>query len=484
MVVVLSLLVAMTMVVAVGLVARAVLYAGRSRSGSTLDAINVERALLEQEKERALRSIRELELDLRSRKVSQEDYDELRAQQEEAAVRAIRALRQLDVRAQSEQISGVLVVLILPIVLWIAPTSQAIAQSDLPAGHPPIESPDSDLTKKMVGTVPESNTVNVSVWRADRAGALLRYGGVEVLLEARRREPGPGEVFHLMAAYRVTTDPLGTAVFSDVKQPEGTELRVTVIHDGYAFFERVGSLGGETTTLIVYDSTADPSSLSYRIQVQFSIDERMVRVTTEYVVLNDAPYAVRLGDGGEPFYLPLVSPVVAGQVVRRGWLPSQAPGNSSSMAEPRGRVHFGGGGVAFSGLVLPGETTRIRLVYPIDIVSDFVYLGVKSENIPIRELYVAMIWGTYVEPSMDIVPPSRGVRMDRSGERIVLARVLEPIGVDDAAIVRLGRLPDPGGVRHDIALWGGAVFVFLFVAAVLRARANMTGTLLAHGDAP
>ncbi|NUN16370.1 MAG: hypothetical protein HUU55_22305, partial [Myxococcales bacterium] len=43
--------------------------------------------------------------------------------------------------------------------------------------------------------------------------------------------------------------------------------------------------------------------------------------------------------------------------------------------------------------------------------------------------------------------------------------------------------PDPGGVRHDIALWGGTVFAFLLIAAVLRARANFTGTMLPREDA-
>ncbi|NUN16412.1 MAG: hypothetical protein HUU55_22515, partial [Myxococcales bacterium] len=336
MVVVLSLLVAITMVVAVGLVARAILYAGRGRSGADVDSINIERALLEQEKERALRSIRELELDLRSRKVSQEDYDELRAQQEELAVGAIRALRQLETRTHSPPVSGVVLALMIPWLVADFAVSPAMAQSDLPAGHPPVDSPNIDLPQKTAETIPRDNSVKVAVWRADRAGALLRYGHVAVLLEARRRDPGPNEVFHVMAAYQALADANGNVLFADVEQPEGTQLRASLIHDGYVFSEQVASVGSEVTTLIAYDSVADLSSLSYRMQVQFSIDERLIRVTTEYVLLNNAPYAVRIDDHDEPFYLPLVSPVVGDHVINRGWLPSQAPGNSSSQVDPRG----------------------------------------------------------------------------------------------------------------------------------------------------
>jgi hypothetical protein len=436
-------LLALVLVVGLSWLVRGFAVAGRARSASDAVELTSERIALEEDKERALTTLKDLEFDRALKKISDEDYEELRAIYEQRAMEAIRRL-ELDDAANDAQSpgpgAGAGAVLLLLAKLLLTP-DVAVAQG-MPAGHPPIGGMDQAASPGGV------RDVEVDVLRVEPSGATVTYPGATVVIRADKRRPGPSGDTDTLLERVMIADEQGIALFRGLAVPAGATLSTLVLHDGTWFDGQDISGSGARYIAVAYDTTTSLDALSMRVQVQWTVDEGVIRAQTEIEFLNRSPLAIDLTRREEPLFLPIPSPVVGGEVLTRGWLPEQAPGHTGSESSPRSaRLLFQQGGVAWRGLILPGEISSVRLVMPLDLPDDLAELGFHAEAVPIEDLVVAVQTGAKIDLRVDTDAAIWGTQVDDGTQAVTILRAIDRIAVGDSVTFDLRHLPAEGGLR-------------------------------------
>lgn len=452
-------LLALVLIFALSWLVRGASLAARTtgRGSATDDAA---RAVLVEDRERALMVLKDIEFDYSLKKLDDFDYQSLKTEWEAKALAAIKALNHHDEEHYGGEGPTSVALLALAggtlALLLLAGASPAVAQ---PGGNPH----GGGFGQVGAGT-------QLDVVRLTEAGAMVPFGGGSVAVRARKRLPGKDDRWEEVGSAVVVTNKAGKARVPRITKDANTELVATVFYKGHAFEGRASS-PGERIVIVVYETTASLEDVSVRAAVSFSVDESVIRTQLDYVFVNRSPVAIDTSERDSALMLPIPSPVVGDLVVAQGWLPPQSSGHAATEVTPeRGRVVFEGGGIGYRGLILPGEATRVRVAYPMNPPDDLVDLGVLAGELTVDELVVALRWGPRLDLSLRSEQPAFGSRTNDGSERIALLRMADPLSPGDAFRFRLGRLPVEGRVRRPVALWGGLGAVFALALIVLRGR--------------
>jgi hypothetical protein len=300
-----------------------------------------------------------------------------------------------------------------------------------------------------------------------------------VIARAFETRPGMGGPERIPAGiWTAKSGDDGIARLGRLAIPGGAEVDVMVLRDGTWFAAMPSQQGGGQFVARTYETTTELDALSLRVQADLAVEEGALSVRATYVFINESPLAVDLAAREEAVFLPLLSPVAMGGVVSRGWMPPQAPRHiSSSISPKRGRVAKEAGGLAYRGLVLPGEVTTVRVGYPLDYPADAMEVGFLAESLPMDEVLVGLRWGQRLAPQLRASMPMLGGATNQGAQSMLVLKAAEPVPLGAELTMELRHLPVHGVVgRRDataLLLVGG----FALLVALLRSRALASGAV-------
>ena len=456
----LTLALAVLVVVALFQVTRLLSAVAKGRRGEHHAVEDAELIALEDERERCLYTLKELEQDLEMRKISRQDYDELRASWEERAVVAIRRLRERQDKLEAAGGRAEAVVALLAALALISVGHGSALAQELPPGHPQIGG--------MGGRAARiSGDVEVKVTHTNPAGVTLPAPSVRVFIRAEERLPGREGEMNLVNLWEATTGADGIARFGAIRQPQGSRLRALALKGG-TYYEASDPTGSRFA-IHSYETTTDVSALALKVDAQLTLEEGSLRATLAYTITNGEPVAVDLATREEPVYLPLLAPVAMGGVVARGFLPVQAPKHIATFVRPsRGRVEHSGGGIRYRGLVMPGEETVVRVSYPLDYPGDDMQVGFLSEQLPISALLLNVQHSERFAPKVRLSLPAVGASGAEGTSRFVVLKTVAPLPVGQDAILTFRHLPVHGVMGRRLAAGLLVTGGFILVLALLR----------------
>jgi hypothetical protein len=442
------------LVLAIAVLLRAIALS-RSRAVAAGGEPDMRRVLLEEEKDRALQTLRDIDLDYQLRKLSDADYAALRGDWEKRAVAAIRALEaaggQSSGRSVARDLSSLLAVLGVlsggADAAWAFPVGDRAAAAD--------EARQSD-----------KRSLRVDVLRMDPAGAMVPYGGAEVSLHWPVNDMGGATP--APAPRAAVADRAGRVEFPDLEAAGDAEIRAVTVRQG-AVFVTTAKATDSRAILLAYDTTTDRAQLSVRVQARLVVSDGELQARLEYTLVNRSPRAIVARWDGEPLVLPLLAPVVGGEVLTGGWLPPQAAKNTGTDVDPAiGAAELAGGTFVYRGVILPGESTKVRLGMPLTAPGSFTELGLVASDVRIEEAVVSLEWGPKVNVRLTTAHDAWGAHFDNGGSSTRAIRLAAPLEPGEQAVFRLDHLPVEGEVRRAIAFWAAVAAVVALAVAMIR----------------
>jgi hypothetical protein len=453
--------VAIMVVLAIAAMGRGFVSLLRSRGSGSAATADEARVEAEMARERALTDLRDLEMEHALRKLNDKDYEELRNRAEGDAYLALRNLRNLAKDPEGSPPVGVILALAFAGLLS---SSGAIEAQSLPAGHPPIAGAPAAPAASSRAPI-QLHAVHIAP-----NGLTTPLAGDRVVVSVDKRRPGRREVFDSVSEEVVILDQHGRALLKDQTVPAGGRAMASLIYEGTRFVGLADAQG--RIRIDAHDTDTSLSELSVRLHVALSVDEARVWVQTDLVFRNPTGRVIDLSQREAPLALPLLGPVIGGQVLTAGWMPPQARRHMRLRTTPdRGRLDLVDGALTYEGLILPGVNTQLQVRYPLDIDRARMALGIRYDTLPIEDLLVTLESGSRIEPEVVLSRPSAGQGSAEVGGTTRVAWLAAPLPAGESVELTLLRLPAPPRVVGRMVIFSLALGALALGVGLLRARA-------------